>query len=264
MSEISKPKLCDYKKWLKETHDVTIDGRYEVYYNAVANQIKAQVLEANIWEEITKNLMKENYEYYTNTDGYDLLTSKEAPVLLVKPYESFMEKTYRKNISFNKCFPDSPPNGWLLPSNWFSNINDVSRTMIVVKYLDGVKHLSEWIKTLCKEKDIPVRVFYEAREEGYYASHIYIDLEVEIPKMGWDTELIPVKIEIQVTTQLQEMIKDMLHQHYEASRIGSKKRSQKWQWDYKSDEFSANYLGHILHYLEGIIMNVRDKEIEDV
>ena len=34
----------------------------------------------------------------------------------------------------------------------------------------------------------------------------------------------------------------------------------KWQWDYKSDEFSANYLGHILHYVEGMIVEIREKQ----
>jgi hypothetical protein len=28
---------------------------------------------------------------------------------------------------------------------------------------------------------------------------------------------------------------------------------------YKSDEFAINYLGHILHYLEGTIVEIRDK-----
>ena len=37
----------------------------------------------------------------------------------------------------------------------------------------------------------------------------------------------------------------------------------KWQWDYKSDEFTANYLGHILHYVEGRIVELRDKQKEE-
>ncbi len=34
----------------------------------------------------------------------------------------------------------------------------------------------------------------------------------------------------------------------------------KWQWDYKGDEFATNYLGHILHYVEGMIMDVRERD----
>ena len=40
------------------------------------------------------------------------------------------------------------------------------------------------------------------------------------------------------------------------------KENVKWQWNYKGDEFTANYLGHILHYVEGMIMEIRDKQEE--
>jgi len=30
--------------------------------------------------------------------------------------------------------------------------------------------------------------------------------------------------------------------------------------DYKSPEFSSNYLGHIIHYVKGMIVEIRDKE----
>ena len=66
-------------------------------------------------------------------------------------------------------------------------------------------------------------------------------------------------VEIQITTQLQEVIRRLLHKYYERQRSGRSTSDLKWQWDYKSDEFAANYLGHILHYVEGMIMDVRDK-----
>ncbi|MGA8485346.1 MAG: hypothetical protein WB706_13230 [Nitrososphaeraceae archaeon] len=34
-----------------------------------------------------------------------------------------------------------------------------------------------------------------------------------------------------------------------------------WKWNYKSDLFSSSYLGHILHYVEGLILEVRDKQV---
>ena len=46
--------------------------------------------------------------------------------------------------------------------------------------------------------------------------------------------------------------------------IGKKIKKEKiWQWNYKSDEFAANYLGHILHYVEGMIIEIRDKKRGD-
>ncbi len=65
-----------------------------------------------------------------------------------------------------------------------------------------------------------------------------------------------------MTTQLQEVIRRLLHTYYEDKRQ-SKKEQTKWQWNYNSDEFSANYLGHILHYVEGMIMEVREKQRGD-
>lgn len=71
-------------------------------------------------------------------------------------------------------------------------------------------------------------------------------------------------IEIQITTQLQEVIRSLLHKYYEDRRKGVEAEGTKWQWDYKSDEFVANYLGHILHYVEGMIMDIREKQRKEI
>ena len=72
-----------------------------------------------------------------------------------------------------------------------------------------------------------------------------------------------IPIEIQITTQLQDVIRKLLHIYYEERRKKITEDDIKWQWDYKSDEFVANYLGHILHYVEGMIMDVRSKQAEE-
>jgi hypothetical protein len=53
----------------------------------------------------------------------------------------------------------------------------------------------------------------------------------------------------------------MLHTHYEDRRMRAGS-SDDWKWDHRSDEFATNYLGHILHYLEGMIVVTRDKQEE--
>lgn len=60
-------------------------------------------------------------------------------------------------------------------------------------------------------------------------------------------------------TELQENIVNLLHKYYEGNRKKIKSK-EKWQWNYKSEEFAANYLGHMLHYLEGTIVEIRDKK----
>ena len=55
----------------------------------------------------------------------------------------------------------------------------------------------------------------------------------------------------------------MLHRYYEENRVNLSNDDIIWQWDYTKPEFTTNYLGHILHYLEGMIMEVRDKKMEE-
>ena len=113
-----------------------------------------------------------------------------------------------------------------MPDNWFHKINDIIRTLIEVRYLDGVEFLLENIKTNCKAQKIPFKAFLEAREEGYYAAHLYVKRKFEIPKVTWDTEFIELNIEIQITTQLQEVIRKLLHSYYEDRRKKSKKAAK--------------------------------------
>ncbi|MGB6681543.1 MAG: hypothetical protein WBF08_09520, partial [Candidatus Bathyarchaeia archaeon] len=250
--------ITEYSRWLKDKHGVLITNRTEAYYNTVASQVKSDFEGSDFWNCFTQNLKEYDDEYLLQT-RYSLLRDTK-PLLLIKPYVSTLMKTYRKNVVDNKNWPKEPIVGWILPNNWFLRINDIIRTLIEVKYLDGVEFLIEKIKTNCQELNIPCRAILEAREEGYYAAHLYIKKEFEIPKVTWDTEKIELNIEIQITTQLQEVIRKLLHNYYEDRRKKARSSGEvKWQWNYKSDEFTANYLGHILHYVEGMIVEIKDK-----
>jgi hypothetical protein len=195
--------------------------------------------------------------------GYPLFTQAE-PILEIKlekkPFNSFLRKTYRKNILNNDKWPNEPTGGWITPDNWYSRINDIVRTVVVVKYLDGVKFLVDKIASLANKYSLDFRVDFEAKEEGYYAAHSYVRQVFEIPTISWKTERTEIDVEIQVTTQLQEVIRALLHKYYEQKRCELRSEMLKWQWDYKCDEFSANYLGHILHYVEGMIVEIRERE----
>ena len=131
--------------------------------------------------------------------------------------------------------------------------------MLIVKYLDGVEFMINTISDLCDNHKLLNRVFWEARADGYYAAHVYITLTLEIPKRPWDTQKIEVTTEIQITTQLQDVIQMLLRKYYEERRKEGRSKDIKWQWDYKNEEFATSYLGHILHYVEGMIMEIREK-----
>jgi hypothetical protein len=258
----TKPRNIDeYRTWLSKAQNIVISDRTETHYNSVALKVKQDYEGSAFWSELGRNLPKYDEEYLVRT-GYPLLISKSLPSLDVKKFNSFLLKTFRKNILNNQQYPNPPTDGWIIPDNWFSRINDIVRTTLVVKYLDGVEFLKEKFGSLCVQHGMEFRCFLEAREEGYYAAHLYTIREFEVPRENWDTRKIPVQVEVQITTQLQEVIKRLLHKYFEARRVMSEKTDLKWQWDYKSDEFIANYLGHILHYVEGMIMEVRDRQEE--
>lgn len=258
-----KPKNIDeYIEWLKKEHEIEINDRTRTRYETVATLIKQDYEKSDFWTELIGSLREYNDQYLLDK-GYPLLMRVEKPELKMKPFGSFLLKTFRKNIIDNDRYPNEPKDGWILSDNWFSRINDIVRTMLVVKYLDGVEFMRNKIKSHCEEYAMDFEHHLEAREEGYYAAHLYTRRKFEIPKILWDTERVEVSIEIQITTQLQEVIRRLLHKYYEQRRQRIEERDFKWQWDYECDEFCANYLGHILHYIEGMIMEIREKQKEE-
>lgn len=176
-----------------------------------------------------------------------------------KSFDSFFLKTFRDNVARNSLWPAPPDGGWILPSNWVSRGNDIVRTCFVVKYLDGVEFLLQKLVALAEVHGLESKKYYVAGTDGYYAAHLYIHIRFEVPRIDFDTEKLVLSIELQITSQLQEAIRKLLHQHFEKRRTMVTKPDTEWQWNYKSDEFATNYLGHILHYVEGMIMEVRDR-----
>jgi hypothetical protein len=251
--------ITEYVNWLSEAHNVIVDERYETYYNSVVSKVKGDLEKSTFWNELIENLEAYDQEYYLK-NGFNLFNGNYKPSLSTKSFNSFILKTFRKNILENPQFPNAPIGGWILPNNWFSQIHDLIRTLFVVKYLDGVSYLKDQIAALCDKRDVYNESSFEAREEGYYAAHFLTRMPFEIPKINWDTEKVEFTIEIQITTQLQEVMRLLLHKYYDSARKKPVKPIEKWQWDYKSDEFCTNYLGHILHYVEGMIMEIREKQ----
>lgn len=263
----NKPATIDeYRQWLHDEHDITISRRTEVHYHAVVDRIKTEFEDSAFWQQFKENrkLRDFNEAYQLEHNNYPLTAQTPPPEVLKKPFDSFLLKTFRKNVLDNTLWPDPPNVGgttaWVLPQNWFEKINDIVRTCFVVKYLDGVHYLAQKIEELSREHGMDCVTQMEAREEGYYAAHLSLRRTFEIPKIDFDTVFVPVVIEVQITSQLQEVIRLLLHKYYEERRQRIAPFDQKWQWNYKSDEFATNYLGHILHYLEGMIVEVRDKQ----
>lgn len=256
---ILKPtNLIEYGEWLSKNHKSDICAKTANHFNALALKVRESFETGSYWIDLEKKMRDYNEEYLLKT-GYSLfLDATSPPKLMVKSFDSFYLKTFRLNVLNNSSWPEPPDGGWIEPNNWLTRANDIVRTCFVVKYLDGVEFLLDKLIILADEHKLKYSKYFVAGTDGYYAAHVYITGTYEIPRADFDTEKKEITVELQITSQLQEVIRKLLHQHFE-SRRKTINPDVEWQWNYKSDEFATNYLGHILHYVEGMIMEVRDR-----
>lgn len=258
--KIKKPSsVTEFKNWLKLTFAHELNDKYQYYYDTVVKQLKTSFEESEFWKNLLNELPEINDKYFINK-GVHLLIPSNIPRVYTKSLDSLVTKAYQKNVLNNDNFPDPPKEGWITPGNWFESIKDIVRTTLTVKYLDGVQFIISELEKISNKYNFDFNSSFEAREEGYYAAHSGIVVPLSIPDINFSPTEKKINIEIQVTTQIQEIIKTLLHKHYEENRKIIVPKDYKWQWDYKCPEFASNYLGHIIHYVEGMIVEIRDKE----
>lgn len=265
---MEKPKnYREYIKWWNENFDTGIDLTARKLYDNVSILVKDKFENSDEYKEFIHQL--HNYEAeYRHSYGYELLMKKPEEIeLYIKEWEKFISKVWRKNvvnnINWNKenwNNEDCKPNGdWITPDNWFEKIHDIVRTKIVVKYFDGVELLLDKMHNHFLDCGFQCEPDWEASEEGYYAAHLNLTQDYEL-LFGLEIQKKRICVEIQVTTQMKDVITSLTHKYYERKRERLEPPDKKWQWDCRSDEFSPNYIGHILHYIEGEVMQIRNRE----
>ncbi len=262
MREERPTTLEGYKEWVSRKFGLDVSAvqpRYEEVVEAIYSKFSA----SPVWSELTRRLDEFNQAYQLKTN-YSLLMDSRSPTLLKKSYQSFLEKTLRKNCLENRDWSEEPKGGWYLPDRCHAHINDLVRTTFVVKYLDGIDFLWRAIEEIAIRYGVETWIYYEARAEGYYGAHVYLRPILEIPGAESGTTTDCFHIELQITTQMKEVIRKLAHRYYETRRIAAEKPAEKWQWNPNCEEFVPNYLGHILHYVEGMIMQLRDKESKEL
>lgn len=131
----------------------------------------------------------------------------------------------------------------------------------MVKYLDAVETFIDELKQLCDRHSLECKQELKANDNGYYAAHFYVRETIDFALVRGEIKTANMWIELQVTTQLQEILRQFSHTFYEKLRMTSSVKTEvPWQWRYKDDEFFAIYLGHMLHNIEGMIMEVRRRQ----
>jgi hypothetical protein len=200
-------------------------------------------------------------ELYANGDP-SLLFYRANPrsdlIFHVKPFRSAISKIFRQNVIFNRAFPKNNPRGHIDIKDLYQQIDDLLRSRIVCKYLDGPAFVCHHLAETCRSLDIPHKVRDQSTDAGYYAWHFYFQTKVELNING-DIVNASLWNEIQISTQLAEAISSLTHGLYEErrERSGGTPASD-WKWDANSKEFRSAYIGHGLHLLEGMIQSFRD------
>ncbi|MEU4605514.1 hypothetical protein AB0F43_21235 [Kribbella sp. NPDC023972] len=258
MSMHQRPPLADYASWLELTWaGDTRELRHGRYLHQQADLAK-QFTDSEFWRRLKHDLSAWGDDYRAKT-GFALFSSGEAPYDLdLKSWDSFIIRTWRHNIRDNSRYPEPPEQGWLLPDNWFENLWDIVRTRFVVRYLDGVEYLGGRLHELATELGLGARLEIKANDRGYYAVHVVVPQLFTVQSLNYDEmDTRRSEIELQVTTQLQEVIGQLTHHHFERQRESLDVSRESWQWQWRNPEFTPFYLGHIIHYIEGSIMVLR-------
>lgn len=184
------------------------------------------------------------------------ITIEDDLALRTKPFVSVINKLYRRNIVYNRKWPAPPKDGWIEASNFYEAIDDLLRTRLVCRYMDGPKFVCDSLSKLCDALGVQYNIRTLSTEAGYYAWHFYFKIDVELALDG-GIQNRKMWVEVQLTTQLAEVITSLTHGLYEKRREGADLTDQ-WKWDPASPQFRSSFIGHGLHLLEGVIQGFRD------
>jgi len=249
----------EYISWAKQGLNVDFGlpntkNRYDVNVQAAQNAIQDSAYISNM-----RGFLESEDTRYKERTGINLLTSLDFTVIR-KPFSSAVEKSFRHNILKNREFPKAPPwqGGWITPDNWYTRFDDLVRGTLVCKFMDGPSLLAEALDSYATQLGLKSRHVARGTENGYYAFHHYTTFGVDVMDGDWNSTPVTVELELQITTQLQEVLRNLTHPLYEIARSKRPERGDLWKWDHDSPRFRASYLGHTLHMIEAIMLQVRN------
>ncbi len=249
--------LDEYRDWARATLDVDYDlarikARYETNIQTALNTIQ----KSSFWLTLPALLDQHKTEQEART-GAAMLMSQEIN-LEAKPYSSSIDKSFRHNILWNKRFPEEPKDGWATPDSWYKLFDDLIRSTIVCKFIDGPGIIATALSEHATQTGLDCDYSPRANERGYYAFHHYTKFPMKLADADFNPRPVDLTLELQLTTQLQEVLRELTHPLYERARLTSEPRDDKWKWEYENPKFQTSYLGHTLHLIEAIIIQVRD------
>ena len=175
----------EFKSYILEYCKPTIgfDSHFEKYYKINVQSLIINLESSAFWREFLTGLDEIDTKYRKDNNDLDLI---HLPInqlrIKDKPVSSVIDKAFRQSIIENETTFDSADyyKGFVLPENVFEKLNDIIRTEIIVKYLDGIDLIGDYIENLAKRYNYEINKKYLSKDEGYYALHLYISYNAEI------------------------------------------------------------------------------------
>lgn len=168
-----------------------------------------------------------------------------------KDFDSVRDKLFRKNrrdghLDGTAREHATPVGPWCI---FDGRVSDLVRTTIVVRRFDGIQVVAKMFSDVATDFDgVRLEAQWRATPAGYHAHHIDVVVPVRTPHSD------SLKVEIQLCSQLQEVLRDLTHTLYAKYRCDPNADSLAWQHDPYCEEFTPNYLGHLLHLADGLIV----------
>lgn len=264
-----KPDISNYTSVAPTLTGVEHSEAQRNRYNTNAKGLHLSALEHEFFATLP-DVLQAAASNYNRRYGVRLFSGQgEKPELhlLTKTFQSAINKEFRYNVLWNKHWPDPPSfdwndeRKWVEPNCWHEIFNDLVRGTLVCRYVDGPEFVAQAIAGHADRLGLTHRYSSRQGDEGYYAYHFYVYLEAQI--LGEDFIAIPItfQVEIQLTTQLQEAMRELTQKLYEDQRVTEPDDHGKWKWEFRTNRFRASYLGHTLHLLESVVLEVRDAAV---
>src|SRR5712692_1694779 len=199
--------------WLEKLAARHPDVRLPGYWTTIAENAQTwakEVTAGPFWGEAKRRLDRWRHEYRSDADA-DLLVSPGLPDFTFKDESKIRDKVHRllghdpKSAVIAEKGPPIP------------KINDLVRTRVACRYIDGVEFLATRVFDLAREMGRTAERSREGRLEGYFAQHVTLQEDV-IYRVGGHPTLTKITCEIQFATEMATRMWEASHPLYESVR----------------------------------------------
>ena len=242
--------------WIAKLAEIRKEFSIPNYLGVLAENAETWAQEISVgpfWKKANASLTKWRTEYRALMDG-DLLPQPSLPKFESKSKDSILDKLVRKC----KSTPDDLSTLISKEGPPIPKLNDFVRTRVACRYIDGVEFLAKKFMEVGAETSCAMHLTREGRIEGYFAQHITVEQNV-IFRLAGHQQMATILCEIQLASELATRVWQASHPLYADARI-RRDAPEEWQWRPNEPRFIANQLGHMIHLVDGLLVQLRDTE----